>query len=368
MLLDELVGPLGPRRDAKARRKAAPSVDAEALDAARRVVDEMGLRGQMSAADLAARFAAPDAAAVLDPDDEPREYGHVLVDEAQDLTPMQWRAIGRRCPSGSMTLVGDFGQVSRPGACSGWDEVLTHLPQRRPPPLVELTVNYRTPAEIMEVANRLLVVAAPTVTPTRAVRSTGRPPVFERVTPADLIAAAAAEARRATREDGTVAVVAPGRLLRPLADELADVGARTASNEALDAPVAVLGADEVKGLEFDVVVVVEPAELAAEGGGERGPEVGLRRLFVSATRATRHLAVVHAADLPPGLSPAAAAAAPASAGPAPPAPAPAPAAPAPATPSSVAPSSSAPSRSAPEPEPEPEPSAPSRLFPERPGW
>jgi DNA helicase IV len=303
LLLDELVHPLGPRRDAKAKRASRPSVDADALDVARRVVDEMGLRGQMSAADLAARFAAPDAATVLDPDEEPREYGHVLVDEAQDLTPMQWRALARRCPSGSMTLVGDFGQVSRPGACANWTEVLSHLRQGRDIRRVELTVNYRTPAEVMDVANHLLAVAAPDVTPTRAVRSTGRAPEFVRVAHGDLVQAAAAQARRGAAEEGTVAVVAPARLVPALVAELADIGARASGNEALDAPVAVLGADEVKGLEFDVVVVVEPAELAAEGGGERPMTVGLRRLFVAVTRSTRHLAVVHAGDLPPGLGP-----------------------------------------------------------------
>jgi DNA helicase IV len=303
LLLDELVHPLGPRRDAKAKRAARPTVDADALDVARRVVDEMGLRGQMSAADLAARFAAPDAATVLDPDDEPREYGHVLVDEAQDLTPMQWRALARRCPSGSMTLVGDFGQVSRPGACANWTEVLSHLRQGRDVRRVELTVNYRTPAEVMDVANRLLAVAAPDVTPTRAVRSTGRAPAFLRVAAGDLVARAAAQARQGAAEEGTVAVVAPARLVPTLVAELADVGARASGTEALDAPVAVLGADEVKGLEFDVVVVVEPAELAAEGVGERPIAVGLRRLFVAVTRSTRHLVVVHASDLPPGLAP-----------------------------------------------------------------
>src|SRR4029077_17005597 len=110
-------------------------------------------------------------------DEEPRTFGHVLVDEAQDLTPMQWRMLARRCPSGSMTVVGDFGQSSRAGAAASWDDVLALLPDRAPSRSVTLTVNYRTPAEVMYVAHRVLAVAAPGVAPTRAVRHTGHHPV-----------------------------------------------------------------------------------------------------------------------------------------------------------------------------------------------
>ena len=109
---------------------------------------------------------------------EPRTFGHVLVDEAQDLTSMQWRMLTRRCPSGSMTLVGDPGQASRPGALASWSDALAHLPQHTAARFVTLTINYRTPAEVMEVAARLLAVAAPTVEPSRSVRSTGEQPQF----------------------------------------------------------------------------------------------------------------------------------------------------------------------------------------------
>ena len=111
--------------------------------------------GSPTPADVLARYGSDASTATGDADSEPRTFGHVLVDEAQDLTAMQWRMLARRCPSGSMTLVGDFGQASRPGAVAGWDDVIADLPVRVPPHRVTLTVNYRTPAEIMDVANRL---------------------------------------------------------------------------------------------------------------------------------------------------------------------------------------------------------------------
>jgi len=249
----------------------------------------------MTAADVARRYGgdAPPPAE----DEEPRTFGHVLVDEAQDLSPMQWRMLARRCPSGSMTVVGDFGQASRPGAASSWDEVLALLPDRSPASVVTLTVNYRTPAEIMDVAHRVLAAAAPGIEPTRAVRRTGRRPRVESFAP-DQLVAGAARAARALREDGpgTVAVVAPPDLHQALVAELVDLGAVAGTAEALDAPVAVLGPFDAKGLEFDGVVVVEPARLVEPDAP------GLRLLYVTLTRATRDLVVVHAAPLPEALA------------------------------------------------------------------
>ena len=157
---------------------------------------------------------------------EPRTFGHVLVDEAQDLTAMQWRMLARRCPSGSMTLVGDPGQASKPGAVASWDDVLAHLPTHNAARFVTLTINYRTPAEVMDVASRLLAVAAPTVEPSRrcAARASSRassPP-----TPDDLVARRRASTREALARTGTVAVIAPdARCTTTLVAELADLGA-----------------------------------------------------------------------------------------------------------------------------------------------
>jgi DNA helicase IV len=219
----------------------------------------------------------------------------VLVDEAQDLTPMQWRMLARRCPSGSMTIVGDFGQASRPGAAGGWDEVLGLLPSYDAPRRVTLTVNYRTPAEIMDLANRLLAVAASGVEPTESVRRTGLAPRFTRVD--DLVAGASEAARRALGAGGTVAVIAPLALHAAITTELADVGAVADVAEALDAPVGVLVPTDAKGLEFDHVVVVEPARLVTPDSA------GLRLLYVTLTRATQTLTVVHAEGLPEALAP-----------------------------------------------------------------
>jgi DNA helicase IV len=197
-----------------------------------------------------------------------------------------------------MTLVGDFGQSSKAGAAKSWDEVLGLLPQRVPARVVTLTVNYRTPSEVMDVAHRVLAVGAPDVPPTRAVRSTGEWPRFERVDANDLIDTAAAAAR-AVVGDGTVAVVATSDLHSALVDRLGDVGAVADSVEALDAPIAVLTPIEAKGLEFDHVVVVEPARLV-----DADP-AGMRLLYVTLTRATRRLVVVYSEPLPEPLAAAA---------------------------------------------------------------
>ena len=289
-LVDEADGLLGAPEAARPRRKARRR---SADDAAHRVVAELGVGGFLTASEVARRYGGDERPAA--PDDEPRTFGHVLVDEAQDLSPMQWRMLARRCPTGSMTVVGDFGQSSRVGAAATWEDVLALLPERGPSRVVTLTVNYRTPAEVMEVAHRVLAAGAPDVPPTRAVRQTGDAPQFTKVD-ADALVGAAAQAARAVAGDGTVAIVAPPELHDELVDALADVGAVADSVEALDAPVAVLTPMDVKGLEFDHVVVVEPARLVAPDAA------GLRMLYVTLTRATRRLFVVHAEPLPEALA------------------------------------------------------------------
>jgi DNA helicase IV len=194
-----------------------------------------------------------------------------------------------------MTVVGDFGQASRPGAARSWDEVLEHLPSHDEPRRVTLTVNYRTPAEIMDLANRLLAVAASGVEPTRAVRRTGEPPRFTRAI--DLVAGADDAAREALAVGGTVAVIAPLDLHPAITAALEDAGAVSDTPDALDAPIGVLVPTDAKGLEFDHVVVVEPARLV------QPDSAGLRLLYVTLTRATRTLTVVHADGLPEALAP-----------------------------------------------------------------
>ncbi len=297
-IIDEADALLGPMELARPRRRRRRAADSGAIDTAQRVVDNLAdVGGFMSPLDIATRYG--DGPTDAEAPTELRTFGHVLVDEAQDLTVMQWRMLARRCPTGSFTVVGDPGQASRPGAVSEWSQVLAQLPVRAggpPPRFATLSVNYRTPAEIMDVAARLLAVAAPTVEPSRSVRRTDEVPSFIAVTADALITRTAALAREACERGGTVAVISPSDLHALLRATLSDVGAASGA-EALEAPVAVLDATEAKGLEFDHVVVVEPARLVAPD------QAGLRLLYVTITRATRTLAVVHAEALPEGLEP-----------------------------------------------------------------
>ena len=260
------------------------------------MLESLDVGAFVSAADLAARYG--DSNGDSDSTGELRTFAHVLVDEAQDLTPMQWRMLARRCPSGSFTIVGDLGQASRPGAADSWDDIVDQLPQRRiPPRFATLTVNYRTPAEVMDVAARLLSVAAPTVEPSRSVRRTDEAPVIAPVAAVEVVARAASLARTAHARGGTVAVIAPRDLHGAIVGALSDLGAESEGAAALDAAVAVLDATDSKGLEFDHVVVVEPADLVS------GDRSGLRLLYVTITRATKTLAIVHAKPLPEALTP-----------------------------------------------------------------
>ena len=237
-------------------------------------------------------------------EDAQPSYGHIVVDEVQDLSPMQLRMLARRSLSGSMTVVGDIAQATSPAASQSWGEVLAHLPARRPPRVVELTVSYRTPAEVLDVAARVLAVAAPDLVPPRAVRRVGAEPEIVAVTsPAGLAAGVVAATRGAVAAAGAgrTAVLAPEDLVGTVTAALAGAGMapvdpRNAGRAALAAPLVVLGVEGANGLEFDAVVVVEPAVIAGE------TTRGLRTLYVALTRPTRHLAVVHARPLPAALA------------------------------------------------------------------
>ena len=242
-LVDEADALLGPAQRGAARAASSAPARRATLEGARRTVEELGVGGSTSAGRGARRATAATRSTVGRGDDEPRTFGHVLVDEAQDLTAMQWRMLARRCPSGSMTLVGDFGQASRPGALGQLGRGASRTcPCGVPPRRVTLTVNYRTPAEIMDVANRLLPAAAPGVEPARPVRSTGAHPEF-------VDRRARASCVRGGRRRGAPARrtrAAPSRSIAPLelhgalAAALADRGAVADSVEAIDAPIAVL--------------------------------------------------------------------------------------------------------------------------------
>jgi len=238
-------------------------------------------------------------AAVNAEHDEPRTYGHIVVDEAQDLSPMQLRSVSRRSLSGSITMVGDIGQATGPWAPASWDEVTAHLPGQRPPRLVELTVSYRTPAEVVEVAARILAETAPGLRPPTPVRRTGVAPHFEQVEPGRLAERVAALSTQACHDvaPGTAAVLAPASLVADLAVALdaAGVPATDPRRDGLGGPLSLLPVDLANGLEFDAVVVVEPAAIV-----EESPQ-GLRALYVALTRPTRRLVVIHTRPLPAAL-------------------------------------------------------------------
>jgi len=222
-------------------------------------------------------------------------FGHVIVDEAQELSPMAWRLLMRRCPSRSMTVVGDVAQTSELSGTTTWDAVFEPYvgPRWR---LVELTVNYRTPAEVMAVAADVLAAVDPALRPPRSVRSAGVAPWSLRVPPvalpAEVIAAVRVEAAEAG--EGRVGVLVPEARAVELGRELvaAVPGAAVGEQPDLLNQVVLMTVRQAKGLEFDSVIVVEPEEILTES-----PR-GLSDLYVAVTRATRRLGVLHTTDLP----------------------------------------------------------------------
>ncbi|MBF6467640.1 AAA family ATPase [Nocardia beijingensis] len=204
-------------------------------------------------------------------------YGHVIVDEAQELSEMAWRMVMRRIPNRWVTVVGDVAQTGDPAGTSSWQRMLEPYVASRWK-LTELTVNYRTPAEIMDVAADVLAAIDPAATAPRSVRETGVAPRAYRVAPGN-VHAEVARLVAAETGPGTTAVIAPQALVAGLADLAGQA-------------VRVLTVHDVKGLEFDAVYLVEPQAILDES-----PR-GLNDLYVALTRATQRLGVVHSADLP----------------------------------------------------------------------
>jgi DNA helicase IV len=211
-------------------------------------------------------------------------FGHVVVDEAQDLTPMQLRMVGRRAREGALTILGDVAQATGAVTYSSWGDVLPFLPGGGDADVEELRHAYRVPREIMDFSLPLLDVIAPGIERPVAYRTGGAPPLVRRVAEAALLREAYHEASRLAREEGLVALIVADELVEPaLQEENAFEG------------VPLLTPRDAKGLEFDHVIVVEPALVAAH-------EQGLRELYVALTRPTKTLVVVHARPLPPPLS------------------------------------------------------------------
>ncbi|MEU7567823.1 AAA family ATPase [Streptomyces fradiae] len=222
------------------------------------------------------RTAAERAAA-----DRTWAFGHIIVDEAQELSAMAWRLLMRRVPTRSMTLVGDPAQTGDPAACGSWREILGPYVGDRYEH-VTLGVNYRTPAEIMEVAAAVRRAEEPDFRPPRSVRSTGVAP-WEIVTD-DLPVAVAEAVAREARDEGRLAVIAPAAHHPGLAAALPE--AAHGPNPDLTRPVVLLDPRQAKGLEFDTVVVADPDAIRAAG-----PH-GVNDLYVALTRATQRLGTV----------------------------------------------------------------------------
>ena len=235
-------------------------------------------------------------------DGVPRTYGHLVADEAQDLSPMALRALARRCPSASMTILGDLAQATEPGATASWEETLRHLGSPTTARREDLTVGYRVPAAAMELADRLLPRVAPGLVATRSVRVGGREPRLEGVDgPAALEDAAVAAVADLAAAWSSVGVVVPGSERRDaLARALAEAGvdAGQGARAVTGAPVSVVSPAEAKGLEFDGVVVVEPARFTEEALDD---DAAGRLLYIALTRAVQELVVVHAEPLPAEL-------------------------------------------------------------------
>ena len=223
---------------------------------------------------------------VVDPPlvgDPPRTYDHVIVDEAQDLSPMQLRMIGRRTRHGALTILGDVAQGTGTVTYESWDNVLPYLPDGNRAEVEELRHAYRVPREIMELALPLLDTIAPGIERPLAYRAGASEPLLRQVPEGALLREAYHEAARLAREDGLVALIVPDELLEPA----------LAHESAFDS-VPLLTPREVKGLEFDHVIVVEPALITEH-------EQGLRELYVALTRPTTTLVVVYSRPLPAEL-------------------------------------------------------------------
>ena len=231
--------------------------------------------------------------------DEIRTYGHIVVDEVQDLTPMQLRMVARRSLNGSMTVVGDIAQATGALAPDGWDDVLRYLPDQRPSRVIGLSVGYRIPEQIMALANKVMMAATPELRAPTSVRAGDEHPVLVEVTDGRLLDAVVAETRQMEDEigDGNIAVVVPDSMFDRVSDVLAAAGVThgRATRTGLDMGITVVPVSVVKGLELDGVVVVEPAAIVDE------EQQGLRALYVALTRSTKRLTVVHARALPAAM-------------------------------------------------------------------
>jgi DNA helicase IV len=224
--------------------------------------------------------------------------GHVVLDEAQDLSPMQYRAVGRRCTTGSATVLGDLAQGTTPWATRSWQEALTHLGKQEAM-VEELTAGFRVPTDVITYASRLLPHIAPGLTPVASVREN---PGFFQVRPISEAGEVVSACAELLRNEGSIGLIAADARVPSLAEALAAAGIGhlgPGEETTRETRLTLVPASLAKGLEYDYVVLDEPQAVV---DGEPDERTGLRRLYVTLTRAVSGLIVTHAAPLPPQLA------------------------------------------------------------------
>lgn len=248
-----------------------------------------------------AKWSAADAVLIDEATDiveRTHSLGHVVLDEAQDLSPMQYRAVGRRCSTGSATVLGDLAQGTTPWATRSWDAALAHLGKSEGV-IEELTAGFRVPTDVITYASRLLPHIAPGLTPVASVREN---PGFFDVRPAETTAQVVAACEELLRNEGSTGLIAADARVPELAEALtaAGIGYLAPGEETTaETRLTLVPASLAKGLEYDYVVLDEPQAVV---DGEPDERTGLRRLYVALTRAVSGLIVTHAAPLPAALA------------------------------------------------------------------
>ncbi|MGW1316827.1 HelD family protein [Streptomyces sp. NPDC002426] len=252
----------------------------------------------------AARWTAADAVLIDEAADlvaRTHSLGHVVIDEAQDLSPMQYRAVGRRCSTGSATVLGDLAQGTTPWSTGSWEQALFHL-GKADAVVEELTAGFRVPREVIAYASRLLPAISPGLTPVESVREAPGSLAVREVAAEELEAAVVAACEESLHHEGSIGLIAADARIPALAAALAAAGhACLSPGEETTAAsrLTLVPASLAKGLEYDYVVLDEPAAVV---DGEPDERTGLRRLYVALTRAVSGLIVLHAADLPEQLA------------------------------------------------------------------
>ncbi|MET9577724.1 UvrD-helicase domain-containing protein [Streptomyces massasporeus] len=248
-----------------------------------------------------AKWSAADAVLIDEATDliqRTHSLGHVVLDEAQDLSPMQYRAVGRRCTTGSATVLGDLAQGTTPWATRSWREALTHL-GKQDALVEELTAGFRVPTDVITYASRLLPHIAPGLTPVMSIRENpGHFEVRPVAGPKDVVEAC----RELLRHEGSTGLIAADTRVPELAEALTEAGIPylgPGEETTQDTRLTLVPASLAKGLEYDYVVLDEPQAVV---DGEPDERTGLRRLYVALTRAVSGLIVTHAAGLPPQLA------------------------------------------------------------------